>query len=221
MDYSTKITMSKNEKIKNMILVCVIASISVLGLVMIVYSLSKSMYMFAVIYMIAVVLGFSYVVMRINTIMPTYIALSDKYIYVQNWENGYFSFRIDKGFFGEFLPEKTVLRKIDISLIQKLYIGSKSYMERLLPELDFYKNTGCENNKYDSALKRMEFMYVFTKDKKELCVSVSEYAPEELGNVVNIVLQKNENIEFSSDNRIITKIIPSKKATIWYIGDEE
>ena len=214
MEYSTKITMSKNEKYINMVLICAIASICVLGLLMAVYSLINSMYLFSCIYFVAIILGFSYVVMRINTIMPTFIAMSDEYIFIENWENGYFPFKVNKGFFGEFIPEKTVLRKIDIGAIDKLCIGSMSYLKKLLPDIDFYRTSGCDKEKYEAILKKMEFLYISTKDDKELLVTVSEYDSEEMGNLFKVVMEINEEIDFHSDNRIITKLIPSKKALI-------
>ena len=214
MEYSTKITMSKNEKYINMVLICVIGSICALGLLMAVYSLINSMYLFSCIYFVAIVLGFSYVVMRINTIMPTFIALSDEYIFIENWENGYFPFKVSKGFLGEFIPEKTILRKIDISAIDKIYIGSMNYLKKLLPQIDFYKNSGCDKEKYEAILKKMEFLYISTKDNKELLVTVSEYDSEEMGNLFKAVIEINEEIDFHSDNRTITKVIPSKKAFI-------
>ena len=69
MDLIQRASMSKKARRINLIIISVIGSISVLGFVMAIYSFFKLEVIFSIVYLIAVLLGFSYVVMKINTIM--------------------------------------------------------------------------------------------------------------------------------------------------------
>ncbi|MDY3928700.1 MAG: hypothetical protein SOZ34_04970 [Clostridia bacterium] len=213
MDYTQKITLSSHEKNKNMIYICILGSISVLGIVMTVYSLIHAKFLFALIYFIAVILGFSYVIMKINTIMPTYLAVKDNYIYMQNWKNGFFPFRTDKGFIGEFLPEKTNLKKIDINSVSKVYFGSRNYLLRLVESGDFNKNLNLYKKKYNNILKQMEFFYVCAKDGEEIYMPVNGFDEKEMVSLLKSVLERNEKIDFKSNNRLASKEIPAKRMT--------
>lgn len=214
MNYSQKAAMSKNIKNFNMILICVIGSISILGLVMCLYSLVHLKLLFSLIYLVAVLLGFSYVIMRINTIMPTYIASNHEYLYVQNWENGIFPFKINQGLVGEFIPEKTVLKKIDISAISKIYLGSRNYLLKLLEGGELREFLSSPDNKYDSMLKKMEFLYIKTVDNKEIYMSVTDFDKEEIAMILKPITDEHEKIDFRCNNRVICKLIPSKKIVL-------
>lgn len=214
MDYNKKISISKAKKNSNMVLICIIASISLLGLVMAVYSIVNFNFIFALVYIIAVIMGFSYVVMRINTIMPTYIEINGKYVYIQNWDNGLFPFVCDKGILGEFFPAKTLIKKIDIDAISKIYLGSRNYILKLIPHGIFYSILKNPDNKYQSMLKRMDFLYIITKDDKEIYMSITDFDDEELASVIKPIVEKNEKVDFRSNNRVVTKLIPAKKISL-------
>jgi len=214
MDYTQKASISKNVKNFNMILICIMGSISLLGLVMAVYSLVHSKFLFSVIYIAAVILGFSYVVMRINTVMPTYIARGTKHIYIHNWNNGLFPFKCDKGFWGDFLPDKTSLKKVDISAVSKIYLGSKNYILKLVSDGELYSKIKNPQKKYESILKRMQFLYILTNDNKEIYMSVTDFDDGELSEVLKPIVESNEWIDFKCNNRVISKSIPPKRITL-------
>ncbi len=211
MNYTQKITLSSHKKNKNMVFICILGSISVLGIVMAVYSLVHARFLFALIYFIAVILGFSYVIMKINTIMPTYLAVKDNYIYLQNWKNGFFPFRTDKGFIGEFLPEKTNLKKININAVAKIYFGSRNYLLRLVENGEFNSKLNTYKKKYNSLLKQMEFFYICTKDGNEIYMPVNGFDDMEMVNFIKLLLEINDKIDFKSNNRLVSKEIPAKR----------
>lgn len=196
-----------------MIMICIIGSISLLGLVMAVYSVVNAKFIFALIYIVAVIMGLSYVVMRINTVMPTYIAVGEKHIYIQNWDNGLFPFRCDGGLVGEFLPAKTKIKKIDISKISKIYLGSRNYILKLIPKQEFYLILKNTEHTYHSILKRMDYLYILTCDNKEIYMSITDYDDGELADLLKPIVEDNENIDFRSNNRVITRAIPPKRIT--------
>ena len=113
MDFTQRASMSKKAKNINLLIICAVGSISALGLVMAIYSLIKLEIVFTLVYLFAVLLGFSYVIMKINTVMPTYIERNDDLLFIQNWVNGLFPFVPDNGIIGEFIPAKSMLKKIE------------------------------------------------------------------------------------------------------------
>ncbi len=214
MDYSQKVTISKNIKNSNMILICIMGSISLLGFVMAIYSIIKLKILFALIYLIAVILGFSYVVMRINTVMPTFLAVKDGHIYMHNWDNGLFPFKSDSGLIGEFLPAKTKLKKIDILAVSKMYLGSRNYLLKLVEDGEFRDKLKSPTKKYESILKRMEFFYILTRDNREIYMSVTDFDSDELAALLKPIVDSNERIDFRCNNRKISKAIPPKRITL-------
>ncbi len=214
MDFTQRASISKKVKNFNFILVCIIGSISVLGLVMAIYSLIKFQILFAVIYLIAVVLGFSYVVMKINTFMPTYVEKTDGIICIQNWVNGLFPFVPDNGILGEFIPAKSMLKKIDISSISKIYIGSRNYLLKVVEQGDFKDTMEKYKEKYDNIMKHMDILYIKTIDNNEVFLSVTDFDENELIDIFKPIIEENENIDFKCSNRHISKGISVKKYTL-------
>ncbi len=213
MDYTQRASMSKKVKNINMIIICIIASISLLGFIMAIYSLIKLKIILMIVYLIAVMLGFSYVVMKINTIMPTYIERADGYINIQNWVNGLFPFVPNNGILGEFKPAKSMLKKIDVSSISKIYLGSRNYLLKVVEPGEFTTVVEHFRDKYDNILKHMEILYIKTADNNEVFLSVTDFDEDELISIFKPVIEENEKIDFKCSNRYISKAIPTKKYT--------
>ncbi len=214
MDFTQRASMSKKVKNFNFILICIIGSISVLGFVMTIYSIIKYQFVFAILYLVAVLMGFSYVVMKINAVMPTYVERNDDVICVQNWVNGLFPFVPDKGILGEFAPAKATLKKIDIKSISKIYIGSKNYLSKIVEKGDFTDTVDKYKDKYGNMMKHMDILYIKTVDNNEVFMSVTDFDENELVEIFRPVIQENDKIEFKCGNRHISKEIPVKKFTL-------
>lgn len=213
MEYTLKASIEKKIKNRDMVFICVVASISLLGLVMSIYSLIHLKILFTLIYLVAVCFGFSYAVMKINTVIPTYLAVKDKYLYLQTWV-GLFPFRTDKGYIGEFLPTKTILKKVDISKINRIYLGTRNYLLNLVTEGDFAEQLAFSKEKYDNVVKKMEFIYISTIDDKEIYMSITDFDYEILAQILKPVVDGDERIDFKCNNRLISKTIPPKRLSL-------
>lgn len=214
MDFTQRASISKRIKNFNLILICIIGSISVLGLVMTIYSFIKLQVLFAIIYLVAVVLGFSYVVMKINYIMPTYVERNGDVICIQNWVNSLFPFVPDSGLLGEFVPAKSMLKKIDINSISKIYIGSRNYLLKVVDSGTFREMIEKYKEKHDALLKHMEILYIGTSDNNEVYMSVTDFDAEELISIFKPIIEENEKIDFRCTNRHINKGIQVRKYTL-------
>ena len=212
MEYTQKASVSKKVKNRSMLLICITASVSLLGIVMAIYSIVKVKPLFAIIYIVAAALGLIYAVMRINTVVPPYIARKDGYLYFQTWK-GLFPFRTDKGFVGEYIPEKTILKKIDIAQINRIYLGTRNYLVKLLSDGKFSDELAEARKKYESIVKRMDFIYISTKDGNEMFMSVTDFDNNELTEILKPIVDGNDRIDFKCNNRVISKSIPPKRMT--------
>ena len=213
MDLIQRASMSKKARNINLVIISIIGSISVLGFVMAIYSLVKLEIIFSIVYLIAVLLGFSYVVMKINTIIPIYIERNGDLICIQNWINGLFPFVPDRGIVGEFTPARSMIKKIDINSISKIYIGSRSYLLKVIDEGDFTKTIDEFKEKYDNILKHMDILYIKTVDNNEVFLSVTDFDDDELVSIFKPIVEGNDKIDFKCSNRYISKAIPAKKFT--------
>lgn len=213
MDYTQRATLSRKVKNVNLFIICAVGSISALGIVMAAYSLIKSEILFAVVYALAFILGFSYVVMKINSIMPTYIERSGDEISVQNWENGFFPFVPEKGFFAEFIPAKSAVRSMAVKDISKICIGSRNYLLKTVSGGEFFERLKSYRERYDNILKHMEFLYIKSSDGEEMFLSVTDYDEAELIEILKPIVEENEKIDFKCGSRRISKAIPPKKLT--------
>jgi len=213
MDFTQRASMSQKAKNINLLIICTVGSISALGLVMAVYSLIKLEILFTLVYLFAVLLGFSYVIMKINTVMPTYIERNDDLLCIQNWVNGLFPFVPDKGIVGEFIPAKSMLKKIEIASISKIYIGSRNYLLKVTEQGAFTELIKEYKAKYDNILKHMDILYIKTVDNNEVFLSVTDFDDKELVSIFKPIIEENEKIDFKCSNRYISKAIPAKKFT--------
>lgn len=214
MENIQKASISTKIKNLNIIFICFVGIICVLGFVMTILSLIKLKFIFAAAYLLAVLLGFSYVVIKINTIIPTYIERNDNVLNIQNWENRLFPFVIDKGFFGEFIPSKTKVEDVEIKSISKIYMGSKNYLFRLVNEGEFFEFINDIYNRYENTIKHMNILYIKTVDENEIFMSVTDFDEDELIEIFKPIIEENKKIDFKCSLRYVSKAIPTQKSTI-------
>ena len=69
---------------KNTVILAVLSLLSAFALVMTVYNLVKSSYLFCIAWLIAGILASTYVIIRINTVFPTYVAADRTNLYMKN-----------------------------------------------------------------------------------------------------------------------------------------
>ena len=86
---------------------------------------------------------------------------------------------------------------------------------KLLPQnSEFYEKIKNPEAKYEKILKRMEFLYILTRDNYEVYMAVTDFDDEELGKLLKPVVDENEAIDFKCNNRVISKYIPPKRITL-------
>ena len=211
MDYKAKAALTGSVKTKGIIQICIVGCVALLGLVLGVVALVGGRILFGIIYFLACIIGLCYVVIRINTILPTYLAVTaDNKLEIQNWENGIFSFNVAfrPSFFCDFVPDRTKISQVELSKITKLFIGTKSYLLRNLTNPRLARdlaNLEKINPRCARLLKKMDLFYLETIDGECLYLSVEQFDPAKLVQVLNTIQEIVPDLQIHCSSRELHK----------------
>lgn len=179
MEYLSKVSIRDKVRRDHVIKISLVGSVSLLGLVLGIYSLVINNFLFALWYALAFVLGLSYVIIRINACFPTFIATDGEKVVLSRWKNGIMPYTLPEkpNFFSDFIPEKIKTSEIAMEDIDAVIIGSRRFLKKTLAEeeypeilarLDFNKH-------FDNVLKRMDFIFVRTKTDENCFMSITDF----------------------------------------------
>lgn len=206
MDFIEKASLAHRKKNFNIIKITVVAAVCLTGLILAIRSvfLGNILYMF--LYLIADILGISYVIIKINTIMPSYFAVTEDTIVMQCWDNGVFPYNINfkPSFFADFVPAKVTKKEIPIADVSKIYVGSKNYLVRNLEETAFpetIKKVVGSRRTDEDAVRKMDFICIIKKDGNVEYMSVTNTEADDLARAVNYIFKKNPETEIKCNLR--------------------
>ena len=196
MEFLSKVSLEDKVRRNHIIRISLVGSISLLGVVLGVYSIFIQSFLFALWYFLAFILGLSYVVMQINACFPTFVAIDEEKVVLSHWKNGVMPYPLPEkpNFFSDFIPEKVVSSQISTEDISMVILGSKKFLAKNLEE-DAYPEILKrleENKHYNSVLKRMDFINISTKTGENSFMSVTDFDVSGLAEFLNIV-EKNCN----------------------------
>ncbi len=187
----TLLKASVNAKVRRSatVKISIVGTVAILGLALSVYSLVTANLLFSVWYLVAFVLGLSYVVIRVNAVFPTYVAIDSGRLIMSVWENGIVPYKIPEkpAFLSDFMPEKIKKDEISTDEIAEVYIGSKRFFDRNLADdryPEILKRIG-ENKHFDGVIKRMDFMLVIARDGESCFMSVTDFDIDALAGIVD------------------------------------
>ena len=162
--------------------ISLVGTVSLAGLVLAIASIISGGYIFALCYLVAFCLGFSYVIIRINTALPTYIATDGEKLMLSVWNNGVFPYKVDgkPSFIADFIPERVRLDEIEFSELDRIYIGSKRYLKKTLDEAEYPEILSAleEDKHIDTVLKKMDFEHAlrFVRHQADQIGVAGQYA---------------------------------------------
>ena len=211
MNFLNKAVIEKNKKIRGVFAIALLCCVACAAVVLGVYSIIKQNFFFVIVYLIAFFLSTVYTIIKINTVMPTFIANDEENLYMRYWVNGFFPFRTDKGFVGEFIPEKIKSSKIMLKGISKMFFGTGNYITRTMPECEFAELYTEYKKKYSGILKRIDFIHITLIDGQERYMSVSDYDYEKMAEIIKDIKKVNPEFEFVTSNRKMKKLVLSEE----------
>lgn len=169
--------------------ISLVGTVTLVGLVLSLYSLFTANFLFFVWYFIAFVLGLSYVVIRVNSVFPTYLSVENDKLMMSVWDNGIVPYKLPENptFLSDFMPEKIKKEEINLSEIAEVYIGSKRFFERNLDEAKYPETLKklCENKHLENTVKRMDFILVIAKDGESCFMPVTDFDIEALADITD------------------------------------
>lgn len=208
MEYVKKASMSPHKKKMKIIGISIIGAVCLVAVLLAVLSICKANYIYAVLYIVAALLAAAYVIIKINSVMPLYIAADDNNVYIQCWRNGAFPYDINfkPAFFADFVPDKVIKKEIPIEKITRVFVGSKNYLARNLEDTDFAaraaaieKNRGTEKN----AVRRMDFICIADNSGEIYFMPVTDIDSSSLAELVNYIYRKKPDTEIKCNLREI------------------
>lgn len=212
-DYIAKAGGDKNYRVRNGIIIGVVAALSCAGLVMMIYSLITKAYLFAASYLLAIILGFTYVIIKINTVYGTYVAVDEKKLYMKNWDNDFMPYDVENriALFREFIPAKKKTVVIPNKEITRFMLGTKNYIKRYTsPEGKFKKAVAPYEKSKDYYRKKImqttDFIYVETVDGGCFYMPITHFSGTDLVEVVNAFREINPDASLELNSREFRKL---------------
>ena len=194
MEALNKVTIDKKTRHNAIVKISIVGTVTLVGIALALYSLFSGKYLFSLWYFIAFILGLSYVVIRINAVFPSYVTIEDDKLIMSVWENGVLPYRVSEktSFFSDFMPEKVKRDEIALSEIAKVYLGSKRFLERNLKDDEYPEDFKklMENKHLESAIKKLDFLFITAKDGETCFMSVTNF---DTGGLCTIVEEIEKN----------------------------
>ncbi len=202
MSYAIKARTSSKCRRKNTVLIALGTILSVTGVIMLVYSLIKASWLFAASYFIALILLVTYIVIRINTVYVTYLATDRESIIMKNWSNDFLPYDVENKvkFLAEFIPSTTKVTEIPINEIEKVVIGTKSFIKRTMADdTEFLQRIAVFENSKDYYQKRtisaMDIFYVRVVSGESYYMPIMNFNTKMVKKLLGIMLKVKPDIE--------------------------
>ena len=208
MEYAAKACTHKKYRRKNKIILSIMTALSVLSLIMLAFSFVSEKILFGLSWLIAFILLASYVLIRYNTVFPTYLATDKKNIYMNTWKNDFFSYDVSNKIkiIREFVPSKTKLIKIPIDKISSIVVGTKNSVKKYAEENEeFQKKVQPFENSKDFAQKKavnsMDLFFVTTTEGTSYFMPIENFSPRDVSRVLQFIQRLNPEINIKVNSR--------------------
>ncbi len=218
--YLQKAETNKKYRTKNIIIIGIVGILSLFGLVMSIYNFLNRRILFGISYFIAIILGFTYVIIRINSVFSTYIAIDDLRVYMRNWRNDFLSYDVDNKIklLREFIPAKTKTVQIPINEINCVLLGTKNFIKKYTPEgsafhkaIEKYEVTKDYYQK--SFIRSADMIYIGVTNGECYYMPIAGFDPAALAKIIYIIQQANPGADIKLNSREFKSLRNRKKPT--------
>lgn len=193
---------------RNTVFLTVVSMLSVFALVMTVYNLVKTNWLFAIAWLIALILAVTYVFIRINTVFPTYLAADRINLYMKNWSNNLLPYDYNSKIklLSEFIPAKTKLVEIPLDEVHTVIIGTKNFIKRNTDESTaFHKQIKKLEKTKDFYRKKtissMDIFYVETYARECYYMPIVNFDTRDVIKLVQLLQRKNADLDLRCSSR--------------------
>lgn len=208
-----KAAVSKKKRLRGSVMMWIVIILCIAALALTVYNIILSNYWYVASYLIGILLGASYVVVCLNELYSTWIAVEGDSLIMRCWDNCFFPYQTlcKIKFFGELLPAKNVRLRVPINEISKIIVGTKTFIKRntndeaFLEAVALYENTKFNANQ--RILEKTDIFYVGTTDGDSVFMSISNFDPKSVVKTVNSLCRRNPDIEVKLNGKAYRKYI--------------
>ena len=207
-EYEIKAGTNKKYRRGSTIVIGIVSLFAALALALMIYSFATGKILFAVSYLIALILAVTFIIIRINSVFTTYLATDYEHVYVKNWVNNFLPYDADNklGFISEFIPAKTHLLEIPISEIKCVYLGTKNFIKRSAGlDSDFSGDVKRYENSKDlykkKAVTGMDIIYFETYNGESCYMPIVKFNSRDVMKILNAVQRKNPDVEIKVSSR--------------------
>lgn len=208
MRYAVKACTSKKYRGRNELVIGLVGLLSCFGLIMLIYEFITGKVLFGISYTIATFLGFTYVIIRMNTIFATYLAMDRENVYMKSWENDFLPYNTDCKIklICEFIPAKIKFTEVPIDEIALVAIGTKNYIKRnISASSPFFERVKAFEETRDFYRKKtvsaLDIFYIETYDGSCCHMSVDRFDTAAVTKITKEIMKKNPNVAVKAGSR--------------------
>lgn len=208
MKFTVKAATSKKYRGRSELIIGIVGLLSCFGLVMLIYEFVTGNVLFGISYTIATFLGFTYVIIRMNTVFATYLAMDRERLYMKSWENDFLPYNTDcrVKLVCEFIPAKTKFTEVPIDEIALIIIGTKNFIKRnvsngspFLERVKEFENTRDYYRK--KTVSAMDMFYVETYDGSCCHMPIDRFEASNVIKIVKGIMKNNANAVVKAGSR--------------------
>lgn len=206
--YAVKACTGKAYRRNNGIVIGLLSALSLLSVIMLIIDFINGKVLWGIFWLIALILAFTYVIIRVNTVYPTYLASDKKNVYMKNWVNDFLPYAADSNvkFLREFIPARTKLIKIPIDDIATVLIGTKNFIKRYGEDNEDFRDNlkPLEKSKdyyQKKTVQSMDLIYISTHDGECYYMPIVKFAPRDVSRVLQFIQRLNPEAEIKVNSR--------------------
>ncbi|MBE7015772.1 MAG: hypothetical protein E7417_02990 [Ruminococcaceae bacterium] len=199
MEYISKASIKDKVRRNYILKIAIVGTISLAGFVLAITNLFSGGVLYAFWYLIAFIIGLSYVVIRINTAFPTYIATDGEKLVLSTWKNCILPYKVKEkpAFISDFIPDGVKCEEISFSDLDRIYVGSLKFLKKSLSEEEYPGSLKSfeEDNQLEKMLKRMDFFLAITTNGEISFMSIVDFDLDAVSSVLDSVERNCQGVK--------------------------
>lgn len=202
--YTAQAAVNREFQVRTVITCALLMVFVLIALGLVIYNIIKLRFGFVVGYLTGLALALMFVFIKMNIAFSSKITADRKMITLKVWKNRLLPFKTDctVPFIREFIPEKTVIDKIEISGIKTIYIGTKSFISRSTVDSNF----DMEIIKFipESDIKKVtkfDLMCICDDNNNYHIMSLENFDVRAVAKIITNALRVNPGAEFYTGSK--------------------
>ena len=207
--YAVKACTNKRYRKISTVIISFFGALSLLSLIMLIVDFINGKILWGVFWLIALILTLSYVIIRINSVYPTYIASDKKHVYMKNWVNDFLPYDAENKIkiLREFIPAGTKLIDIPIEDISTVLIGTKNFIKRYGEDNEGFKESILPLEKsrdyyQKKVVQTMDLIYISTVDGECYFMPIVKFSPRDVSRVLQFIQRMNPQAEIRVNRKV-------------------